>query len=128
MITRLIARLPAVSLVGLFFMAAGCGERGAVVGTPATEATLGQQGGTPTETRGTFTAESCAMKVPVPAAARSAIYFNAAGQPLGTRAEDLTGTESKMMCETPEYNLGPGTCPLGYCPLMLPGVTYCLRC
>ena len=50
--------------------------------------------------RGIFTWFSCdsTQRVAVPASARSAIYFDSTGAPLGTRAEDLTGTANNRMC------------------------------
>jgi hypothetical protein len=85
-------------------------------------------------TRGTFGNGSCSSPVDVYADAVSAIYYDKAGNPLGDRAEDLTGTLQNKMCPTPAphsiSSSDPSACtpPPGYCAKTIAGKTYCLRC
>ena len=79
--------------------------------------------------RGEFGATSCesGQRMSVYADAAYAIYVDANGNPLGTRAEVLKGTQEDEMCPTQEPS-GPGACPAGSCPRTLSGKTYCLKC
>jgi hypothetical protein len=86
-----------------------------------------------TPTRGTFGSGSCSSPIDVYAGAASAIYFDIHMNPLGDRAEDLTGTVKNKMCPTPvPHPIGPdpSACnpPPGYCAKTIAGKTYCLRC
>jgi hypothetical protein len=109
--TTLVPRL-AILLAGLSLLTAGCQTRGML-------------------------AESCpppGQLVPVPAGAATAVYFDMSGNPLGTMpgsmrgvAEDMRGTSDNQMCATP-LETGPGTCPIGWCPMVILGTAYCFRC
>ncbi len=85
--------------------------------------------GCPRESRGDFNADSCpsAARIGVYPEAKSAVYFDAQGTPLGTQAEDLTGTTNNRMCLTPPPP-GSGNCPQTFCPHTVNGKTYCLKC
>jgi hypothetical protein len=101
----------AILLVGLSLLIAGCQTRGNLAKT----------------------CEPPLERIPVPAGAATAVYFDLMGNPLGgmpgsmqARGEDMTGTSKLEMCATPLQ--GPGTCPVGWCPMVILGTTYCFRC
>jgi hypothetical protein len=107
-------RLPSMlglAIVSAGLLLAGCGR------TP------------PAPSRGTFGAGSCdsSQRAGVDGAAKYAVYLDANGNPLGTSAEDLAGTQANLMCPTPPAS-EPGVCPGGFCPRNIGGKTYCLRC
>jgi hypothetical protein len=84
--------------------------------------------------RGLFGDESCKsdVRVAVDSKAAYAIYLDKDGNPVGPPgvAEDLLGTRHNLMCPTPRSgeSLDPGVCAPGYCPKVMLGKTYCLRC
>jgi hypothetical protein len=85
--------------------------------------------------RGSFGDGSCDSgdRVAVDAGAAYAIYVDKDGNPVGSGpvrvAEDLRGTSENKMCSTPLSEPDdPGVCQPGYCPRVIGGKTYCLRC
>ena len=83
--------------------------------------------------RGEFSVDSCNKneRVAVDSAAAYAIYVDKDGNPLDPGiAEDLLGTKEDKMCPTPPPPpaIDPSACPNGYCPRVIGGKTYCLRC
>lgn len=85
-------------------------------------------------TRGVFGPDACEGKtqLPVDAKAAYAFYIDSDGNLLDTPAEDLTGTSGNLMCPTPPPDSAdpndPGACKLGYCPRLVAGRQFCLRC
>ena len=107
--------------------AVACGEKEPPISEPPAvpEAPAGAA-----DNRGIFGAESCdsSTRVMVPANAVLALYFDKDGQPIGTTAEELTGTSNNTMCPLEEKG-GPAGCPSGRCQITLPtGKTYCAPC
>lgn len=83
--------------------------------------------------RGEFGIDSCKEneRVPIDSSAVYALYLDENGDPVGGpfpmgAAEDLKGTGPNMMCPTPTDDTG--SCPARYCPRLVSGKTYCLRC
>ena len=143
MATTRMTRGLALLLLALFVTVVGCGKRNNEP-PPAPEAEKAgtenvstQNAGVDASTenkdaanRGTFETGSCAEadRINVFPDAKSAVYFDAHGLPLGTQAEDLTGTVNKKMCPTPAHSGGGSPCGSGYCAKNVGGTTYCLRC
>lgn len=82
--------------------------------------------------RGKFAEGSCKAdsRVAVDANAAYALYLDKDGNLLTAAfAEDLKGTKHGMLCPTPVFDSAdPAPCPTGYCPRLMSGKTYCLRC
>jgi len=67
-----------------------------------------------------------------PSGAVLAIYYDKNGNPVpgnpsGTPAEDLKGTNDNKMCPA-EIEGGPGGCSSGLCRVKVNGVNYCVQC
>lgn len=137
--TTPIARGLAFLLLGLVLTGCGRQDSGPTpepaapesAGTPTLDsATGGLTNGTPpVANRGTFGEGSCDSeeRVAVDENAAYAIYYDESGEPVGTSAEDLTGTQAIKICPTPTAS-GPGACALGFCPRTISGRVWCLRC
>lgn len=82
--------------------------------------------------RGKFGEGSCKAdgRVAVDAQAAYAQYLDKDGNPLSAGIiEDLKGAKSGMMCPVgPKDPADPAPCPVGFCPRLMSGKTYCLRC
>ena len=82
--------------------------------------------------RGKFGDGSCKAdgRVAVDGQAAYAQYFDKDGKPLPAGIiEDLKGTKNGMMCAiAPKDPSDPAPCPTGFCPRLMAGKTYCLRC
>ncbi len=119
MANTLMARGVTVLVIGL--LVAGCKNQGQ--GQQETQASV--------ENRGIFSAESCSSgeRIALDSNAAYALYFDRDGNQVGPDnvAEDLLGTSDIKMCPTPSA-ADPSACAPGYCPRVISGKTYCLRC
>jgi hypothetical protein len=121
--------LAAAAILVLGSAIAACGNH--KVPAPQTAATLPAQAA---PTRGVFGPDACDIKSQVPLGTRAAyaVYLDSDGNLLDAPAEDLTGTSGNLMCPTPPPDSNdpnnPAACKQGYCPRLVSGRQFCMRC
>jgi hypothetical protein len=128
--TTHMARTLVLLLAGLLLTgAAGCQQQDSTPSEKQETSGRKEVGPESPSTRGKFGAASCtsAERVDVDATAVIALYYDEAGNVLGSGAEDLWDTSDKKMCLTTKPP-GPGGCGAGRCSIIISGTEYCRKC